>query len=393
MSSIPQKNLSVFITYAHADNSDQDQSKCWLKRLMVHLKPFIMRELFSVWHDQQIEAGDNWQQEIQDGLARSGAAVLLVSQNFMASEFITNNELPILLKQASEKGLVVIPIILSASSIDLVKFKYPDPKIGPKEFSLADLQAVNALNKALESLPTWQQEEILLSVAKRLLKIVNPVTDRDLQDMTGAFEALPDFSKIQEVQNEVIRFRTDFKAASEQIEVLSAYKDLHDLLHNLRYQCYDPIITESKRFPDGVGVRGNFLTYSANLRNTKHAIKRIASQKGCSQFDTMWLQQDICNDPEAVKSFIANLVNLIQARKHRVILTIRSEFDQTVARPQNDGKRMAMPMEIYGAGRFLKKPCVIKLLAISKPSSSRQARLQVIKRKKRKRQLSDVWPD
>ncbi len=43
------------------------------------------------------------------------------------------------------------------------------------------------------------------------------------------------------------RFGADLAAASQHIAVLSDYKDIHDALHNLHFQCYNFILLESKR--------------------------------------------------------------------------------------------------------------------------------------------------
>ncbi|MBM4425575.1 MAG: hypothetical protein FJ030_19720 [Chloroflexi bacterium] len=53
-----------------------------------------------------------------------------------------------------------------------------------------------------------------------------------------------------ELRTAVVGFRTDFQAASEQIDLLGDYKDLHDILHRLQFQCYNGIQQIESRFPD-----------------------------------------------------------------------------------------------------------------------------------------------
>lgn len=78
---------TVFISYSHKD-------KQWLERLKVHLKPFVDDISIDVWDDTRIRVGDDWQGEIESALNKAKVAVLLISADFLASEFIKNNEIP-----------------------------------------------------------------------------------------------------------------------------------------------------------------------------------------------------------------------------------------------------------------------------------------------------------
>ena len=164
----------IFISYARADNESPDPSKRWLDRLVEQLKPLQDQGQIDVWSDQDISMGETWHERIQASLGRAKAAVLLVSPAFLASEYIRNSELPVLLKQAQDQGTVVIPIILRHCTFHLVRFKYPDPRYGPQELLLSSFQAANPPGKPLNALPEDEQDKILVSVAERLLEIVSP---------------------------------------------------------------------------------------------------------------------------------------------------------------------------------------------------------------------------
>src|SRR5688500_7371659 len=107
MASSPSPRPTVFISYSHAD-------KEWLERLKRHLKPLVREGRVDCWDDTHIRPGDDWKQEIRNALDAAQVAVLLISADFFASDFIDENELPSLLAAAQAKGVRILPVILSA---------------------------------------------------------------------------------------------------------------------------------------------------------------------------------------------------------------------------------------------------------------------------------------
>ena len=134
----------VFISYAHADNEASDPSKRWLDRLRQHLEPLVQQDGIAICSDEDIDLGEDWHEHIQTRLVGAQAAVLLVSPAFLASKYIRNSELPVLLRNAKARGVKVIPVILRPCLFEETRFKYPDPRAGPEEFSLASLQAAGS---------------------------------------------------------------------------------------------------------------------------------------------------------------------------------------------------------------------------------------------------------
>ena len=97
------ERTKLFVSYNHRDRT-------WLERLKVHLTLLERRGLVHVWSDTRIEVGARWKEEIESALAGARVAVLLVSADFLASDFIWNEEMPRILAH-QKQGMVVLPLI------------------------------------------------------------------------------------------------------------------------------------------------------------------------------------------------------------------------------------------------------------------------------------------
>jgi hypothetical protein len=99
-------NNKVFISYSHRDIK-------YLERLQVHLRPLERDHGISIWDDTNVNSGSNWREMIMTEIDSAGVAILLVSADFLASDFITQNELPPLLSASKAKGILILPVIIS----------------------------------------------------------------------------------------------------------------------------------------------------------------------------------------------------------------------------------------------------------------------------------------
>jgi hypothetical protein len=163
----------VFISCAHTDNESAHPQWRWLDRFVKFLQPLVRQQNFTICSDQDIKFGDNWHERIQAHHNGAKATVLLVSPEFLRSEYIANSELPVILKNAADKGVRIFPIIISPCLFKREKFKYPDPKTGPDEFTLASLQAANPPTKTLVEMDEEQQNRVFLQVVEQLADLLS----------------------------------------------------------------------------------------------------------------------------------------------------------------------------------------------------------------------------
>lgn len=162
----------IFICYARSDNASDDPNQRWLDRLLQMLGPLERRGLVKAWSDNDVEPGEDWHHTIQASLDQAVATVLMVSPAFLNSDYINNSELPVLLKNAQQRGVTILPLIVRPSLYDTLTFKYPDPEWGPEEIALATFLAVNPVSKPLTTMTQAEQDATLLTLARRLKDIV-----------------------------------------------------------------------------------------------------------------------------------------------------------------------------------------------------------------------------
>jgi 7-cyano-7-deazaguanine synthase in queuosine biosynthesis len=105
----------VFISYAHEDEA-----------YITELKPFLKvleRDCnIAYWYDGKIQSGENWEETIRKYMSRAKIALLLVSQDFIASDFIHNEELPELTKAAKEDGALLLWLPISHCTWESTSF-------------------------------------------------------------------------------------------------------------------------------------------------------------------------------------------------------------------------------------------------------------------------------
>ncbi len=97
--------VKVFFSYSHYDKTIRDE-------LEKHLAVLKREKEIETWHDRRITAGEDFEKAIDQNLVESQIILLLVSPNFLASEYCYSNELKKALEMREEGIAKVIPIII-----------------------------------------------------------------------------------------------------------------------------------------------------------------------------------------------------------------------------------------------------------------------------------------
>lgn len=97
--------FDVFISYSHKDRELRAE-------LESHLSNLRRQNIINAWYDGNISPGTEWQQQILNQLNTAQIILLLISADFMASEFCYSTEMKQAIARHDADWARVIPIIL-----------------------------------------------------------------------------------------------------------------------------------------------------------------------------------------------------------------------------------------------------------------------------------------
>jgi hypothetical protein len=140
----------IFISYSHEDEP-------YLRRLVAHLSPLKRQGLIETWFDRDIQAGQEWAARIEGALREADLVLLLVTANFVASDYCYDKELATALERHARGEARVIPIIAT-----------------PVDFSGTPFAGLQALPRDAKPVSTWPQpDEAWFDVAKGIRRVVD----------------------------------------------------------------------------------------------------------------------------------------------------------------------------------------------------------------------------
>lgn len=97
--------IEVFFSYAHEDENLRDE-------LAKHLKLLERQKVITAWYDRQISAGTEWKGQINEHLETAQVILLLISADFLDSDYCYDIELKRAMERHDSNKARVIPVIL-----------------------------------------------------------------------------------------------------------------------------------------------------------------------------------------------------------------------------------------------------------------------------------------
>ena len=97
--------IELFFSYSHKDQDMRDEMEKYLSVLK-------RSNRIATWHDRKIGAGSEWGKEIDENLERADIILLLVSADFLASDYCWGVEMKRALQRHESGQALVVPVIL-----------------------------------------------------------------------------------------------------------------------------------------------------------------------------------------------------------------------------------------------------------------------------------------
>lgn len=177
MEGAPPRPLSVFISYAH-----EDENLC--EEFLKHLKQLQRDGLIQGWHDRKLTAGTEWAGKIDDRLNAADIIILLVSPDFLASQYCYDVEMKRALERHESGEARVVPVILR-----------------PSDWQNSPFARLSALPKDGKPVVDWKTPDHgFLNVAGGLRRVA--------EELRGGYEvAAPDRAEITPIKRRPPRLR------------------------------------------------------------------------------------------------------------------------------------------------------------------------------------------
>ena len=165
-----QEPIEIFISYSHKDEK-------YLLELDKHLASLKREGLIKPWHDRKITPGNEWASEIDSHIYEAKIILLLISVDFMASDYCYDSEMNQAIDRHNKGEAYVIPIILR-----------------PVDWHKTPFAKLQALPKDAKPVTNWTRQD------DAYLDIVNGIR-RTIQGLQSAATSSPIVESVDEANS------------------------------------------------------------------------------------------------------------------------------------------------------------------------------------------------
>src|SRR5579864_1685059 len=202
--------IEVFCSYAHEDET-------WLRMLEKHLIQLKRQKLIANWHDRHILPGTDWAKEIDTHLNSATIILLLISADFLYSDYCTGIEMSRALERHGTGKARVIPIML----------RHVDWQGAP----FAGLQI---LPKNAKPVTDWADHDLAFKdIAMQLRKVVEELHGLPMNNSHPQEELVKSNNPSNPQRSSTYDNLDQFRHCQKKVSEL---KKVHDMLHEIEVQ-------------------------------------------------------------------------------------------------------------------------------------------------------------
>lgn len=147
--------VNIFISYAHEDLLFKKE----LDKFLIGLKK---SDQIQVWEDEQIKGGTEWNEEIKKQLTKADIIILLISIDFLNSNYIWKTELKTAMERHESEAAVVIPIIARSADWSDMPFR--------------KLQGIPKNGQTIEE--SIYKDKVYTEISKEIKEVVNKIQEK-----------------------------------------------------------------------------------------------------------------------------------------------------------------------------------------------------------------------
>lgn len=290
--------IEIFFSYSHADEVLRDE-------LEKHLSILKRQGVISTWHDRRITSGSELDSSINGNLEKADVVLLLVSPDFLASDYCYDIEMGRAMERHDTTEAKVIPVILrSCDWYDAPFGKLlatpTDGKPVTKFPTLDDgfLEVTKAIKNAIKELPNaTQDKQVSVDVPEAInllpekprssnLRIITEFTDQQKdQFMDDAFEYMANFfeGSLDELDKRNAEISGKYKRIDAHTFTAQIYKNGKSVSECKIWMGDRDGYDGGIKYSDGGGFRSNSWNESLSVKSDKYSL--FLEPSGMSYFD------------------------------------------------------------------------------------------------------------
>ncbi|MCZ8101867.1 MAG: toll/interleukin-1 receptor domain-containing protein [Microcystis aeruginosa Ma_OC_H_19870700_S124] len=202
-------SVKLFISYSHRDEALR-------QHLDKHLASLKRQKVIDSWHDRKLEAGMEWANKIDENLNQADIILLLISPDFIYSNYCSEIEMEQAIKQHDAGEAIIVPIILE-----------------PCDWKWLAVSKYQAFPKDAKPITTWNNEnEAFLDVIQGIRLVAERLFEQRQQKFKEKKAAQDQYlKKVEEIlssngeisipaQDTLDELREELKLTSEEAEEL-----------------------------------------------------------------------------------------------------------------------------------------------------------------------------